>query len=115
MKKKKAPGTVITIILTAITTLFWAAYSTYQAIRTLPEFTVEEKLLIPFNPNLDTETLDKLPLRVYFEESQIPENAIQQLVETEVEEEPLDVEPTPSPTPVAESEEQSEATESGQL
>lgn len=115
MKKKKAPGTVITIVLTAITVLFWAAYSTYQAIRTLPEFKVEEKLLTPFNPNLDTETLDKLPLRVYFEESQIPENALEQFVKAEVEEEPPEEEPTPSPTPVAEEEEQSEATESGQL
>lgn len=109
--KKKAPGTVVTIILTLITILFWAGYVTYQAIRKPVKYEVDPEIIKPFSASLDTETLDKLPSRIYFEESQLPESVI---VET-LPEETTTVEvasESASPTPTPETSPSPQATQS---
>ena len=116
--KKRPPGSVITIVLTLITVLFWAGYVTYQAVREPASYDVDPAIIKPFSPSLDTETLNLIPSRIYFEESQLPETVIvENLPEEEVEEEvaTTSASPTPTATPQPEIEEETESTGSGTL
>lgn len=103
MKKIKPPKIVVVVSLTTITIIFWVFYSLYNVLTKNPPLKVPEDLLAPINPELDTETLDSISERVFFEKEEI--NIILTPTPTPVE----TTIPTP-PTPTTTVEEIEEAT-----
>jgi len=68
MKKPKAPRLVTVAIVTTITIIFWVFFSLYTVFTSKPPATIDPKLLLPLDPNLDTNALRQLEERVFFEE-----------------------------------------------
>jgi hypothetical protein len=78
MKKPRAPRLVTTAITTTITIIFWIFFTLYQVFITKPAPSVEPELLEPINPTLNTDILDKIGNRDFFEEGSFtPLNLIQ--------------------------------------
>jgi hypothetical protein len=73
MKNFKPPNFVTIAILTAITVAFWIFFGVFRIFTKTDEKTVPAEILAPLSPTLDKNVLDKLPARVYFDDSQIPE------------------------------------------
>lgn len=71
--KTKLPSFVTILILTLITSLAWIAFSVYRAVTLKPSPAVPQEISEPLNPNLDTQTIELMKSRVFFEESEIPE------------------------------------------
>lgn len=90
MKKVKPPRLVVVATITTITIVFWVFYGLYNVITSTPNPTVANNILEPISPELDTNALDKLPDRVFFEEQEI--------------ETIINLTPTPTPTPELEEE-----------
>lgn len=89
--KSSVPKLVTIAVLTLITVVFWVFFGAYRALMKVPQLDVDEKILEPVNPTLDTNTLIRLESRIF-----IPEGEIEQLVgqvEAQI--------PSPSPTPTA--------------
>ena len=98
MQKKQPPFFIIIASLTTITAIFWILASVLITFRKDSiEPTVEESILKQLTPILDSETLDKLNSRVFFENSFINQNNL--LVPDPVEEEITEPETTPAPEP----------------
>lgn len=96
MKKTKIPSFVTITILTTITTAFWLLFSVYRAFTKTPALDIPSQIIEPLDPTLDSNTLDNLQLRTYFEDSQIPQTIL-------VTPTPAATEtptPTPTPTPI---------------
>ena len=70
MKKPPAPKLVTVAILTTITVIFWVFFSVYEIITSQEKLTIPQELMNPIDPNLDLETLEKLPLKYFVEEGQ---------------------------------------------
>lgn len=70
MKKPKAPRLVTVSIFTTITIIFWIFFSLYEVLTTTPKIEVDSALLEPITPSLDTDSLNKLETRVFFEEGE---------------------------------------------
>ena len=89
--KNKVPKLVTIAVLTLITVVFWAFFGAYRALLEVPKIEVDEKILEPVNPTLDTKSLLKLETRIF-----IPEDEVEQLVgQIEAQK------PSPSPSPTA--------------
>ena len=76
MKTPNPPSTVTIAILTTITIVFWIFYGVYQLLTSTPSTDVPDLLLAPIEPTLDTQTLNQLPSKIYFEKhefAQLPE------------------------------------------
>jgi len=101
MKKPRAPRLVTVAVFTTITIVFWVFLTLYSILTGKPDLKIEEKLLEPINPELDTKALDQIEARVFYDEGAV----INPLVvvspgasRTTVTEE----EETPTPTPTTE-------------
>lgn len=109
MKKPKAPKLVTVAILTTITIIFWVFFTLYNILTSKSPVVVPPHILEPIDPTLDTQTLDKLNDKTYFEEGEVTP-LIEQL--------PTNTEPNPSgtpiPTPTFVEEEVNEASPPGQ-
>lgn len=76
MKKPKAPHLVTIAIITTATIIFWIFFEVYRIFTSTPSVQVPEELLTPITPTLDTEALENIKGRVFFEEEEIPETLI---------------------------------------
>jgi len=100
-KSKQKPALIKIMFLTLITLLTWVGFEVYGIISQEPNLTnPDEKILAPLDPELDSETLNSLSLRVYLNQNQIEDNL---LIEPAT--------PTPTPQPEEEEEEGVEPTE----
>lgn len=73
MKNAKLPSFVSILILTLITSLVWVSFSVYRALTVKPAPIVPKEISEPLTPTLDTETINNLQLKLYFDNSQVPE------------------------------------------
>ena len=73
--------------------------SALALIRKEPIVEVPEEVLKPINPNLDTQTLDRIDKRFFLERSEIQENEISEKSGVFSSEGIVEVEKTPGPTP----------------
>lgn len=71
--KNRLPSLVTILVLTLVTSLAWIAFSIYRAITVKPAPVVPKDISQPLTPTLDTKTIDELKLKLYFDDSQIPE------------------------------------------
>lgn len=71
MKKPKAPKLVTVAIITTITIVIWVFFSVYRVLTKEPETSVPSEILAPINPTLNTNSLDSLETRIYFEEGEV--------------------------------------------
>ena len=71
MKKPKPPQLVTVAIFTTITVIFWIFFEVYETLSSAPSVSVNEDILSPLNPTLDTATLQKLEIRTFFNESDV--------------------------------------------
>ncbi len=108
MKRDKNPSYIKIGIFTVITTLCWIILSAYRTLNSKPAPILSSKILAPFSPVLDTNKIEEMQGRIFFEEGQT-QSIITQSPEPSIE-------PTPIPTiePVA-TEEPTEATPSGEV
>lgn len=74
MKKGKLPAIVTTLILTAITSLFWIIFNVYRSFSQKPEIDIPSEILEPLNPNLDSKTIEEIKQRNYLDS--VPEPVV---------------------------------------
>lgn len=72
MKKPPAPRLVTVAIFTTITVIFWIFYGVYEVLTKEQDIKVPPELLETIEPNLDTNSLETIEKRVYFEGDQSP-------------------------------------------
>jgi hypothetical protein len=101
MRKLKAPRLVTVSILTTITLIFWVFLSLYNVLVSKPKVDVDQNLLDPLDPSLDTQTLDTLDERIFFEEGEVEFTPISPAVVANPTPELLQTEEETSPTPNA--------------
>ena len=65
--KKKLPAVITILILTLITAVFWVFFSAYRSFTDETEPVVPKEVLLPLNPKLDTDTIDKIKERKHFD------------------------------------------------
>lgn len=111
MNKLKSPRLVTLAIITTATIIFWIFFEVYRIFTTPSPAEVPEELMRPINPTLDSEGLDNIQARNYFEEGQIPNAPVAQII-IEVEQEP---EPTPTEIPEQDITPTPTATESAEI
>jgi hypothetical protein len=96
MKKIKTPNFVTIAVLTTITIVFWVLFGVYRVFTTEPSPDVPDDILEDVNPSLDTNALDALQSKLFFEEGQIGEiEFVSTVSPTETQT------PTPTETPTA--------------
>jgi hypothetical protein len=71
--KTKLPSFVTILILTLVTSLAWVAFSVYRAIALKPSPVVPKEISQPITPTLDSNTINSLQSKLYFDDSQVPE------------------------------------------
>lgn len=71
MKKPKAPKLVTVAIFTTITIIFWIFFSLYKILTSNPSVNIPPEILEPLTPTLDTQLLEGIPDRIFFEEGQV--------------------------------------------
>lgn len=71
--KTKLPSLVSILILTLVTTLAWVSFTVYRALTIKPAPVVPADISQPLSPTLDTETINSLQNKLYFDDSQVPE------------------------------------------
>jgi hypothetical protein len=91
MLKHRAPKLVTIAIFTTITVIFWVFFGVYRVLTSEPNPNVPPEILSPLNPTLDTTALLKLDDKIYFEEGQATIYIPPDIVETEEEEEVIEV------------------------
>lgn len=69
--KQKRSGFTVYAILTTLTLLSWALYGAYIRLVKVDLTSIQESILAPVNPNLDTSTLDLLEKKRYVRQEQI--------------------------------------------
>ena len=72
MKKPPAPRLVTVAIFTTITVIFWIFYGVYEVLTKEQDIKVPPELLETIEPNLDTNSLETIEKRDYFEGDQSP-------------------------------------------
>lgn len=65
MTNKKLPSVINLLILTAICAVFWVSFNIYRVFTNEPSPVVSEEILLPIDPTLDTETLNKMRDKVH--------------------------------------------------
>jgi len=78
MKKNKLPNIVSTAILTLIVIFTWIILSVLRIFTVKPSPVVPAEILIPVDVTLDTNSLDTLESRIFFEKGEvvIPEETV---------------------------------------
>ena len=97
-EKQKLPNFVFIFGLTIITIIFWITHSVVGLIRKEPTVEVPEEVLKPINPNLDTQTLDRIDKRFFLERNEIQEFEISEESRVFSSEGIVEIEKTPEPT-----------------
>ncbi len=69
MRKVKPPKLVTVAVFTTITIIFWIFFTVYNVLTSAADIDIDEELLKPINTNLDTQTLDQLPNKRFFDQS----------------------------------------------
>lgn len=82
MRRQKTPALVNLAIYTTITIFLWIFFDIYRALKKPPVLNIDNKILEPVNPNLDSNLLQKINESVYFNET-LFENQIPVITETE--------------------------------
>ncbi|MFH1863881.1 MAG: hypothetical protein ABIJ85_03175 [bacterium] len=67
MKKNKLPSIVTTAVLTSITIVTWIVFSVLRIFTSKPDSPVPPNILKPINGNLETNSLDTLEGKIFFE------------------------------------------------
>ncbi|MBI4059037.1 hypothetical protein HY404_02225 [Candidatus Microgenomates bacterium] len=67
MKKTSQPRIVTFALLTTITMLTWVTFEVWHSFNKPAPIQVEQKLLAPLNPQLDTKTIEELRDKLFFE------------------------------------------------
>lgn len=73
MKRNKLPNLVVVSILTLITAVMWVAFNIYRSLTTKPSPAIPSAISEPLTPSLDTQTIQGINSRIFFNKSQIPE------------------------------------------
>jgi hypothetical protein len=68
--KPATPRFVTVAIFTTITIIFWIFYVIYEVLTSAPPVVVDPNLLEPIVPRLDTQTLESLSQKEFFEEGE---------------------------------------------
>ncbi len=76
MNKNKLPSTILILILTLFTVIFWVLFSIYRAITVKPVPTVPDQVSASLNPTLDQNSINKIESNIFFNDSQIPDNVL---------------------------------------
>ncbi|NMB83047.1 MAG: hypothetical protein GYA14_14640 [Ignavibacteria bacterium] len=76
MNKKKLPGLISILILTAITVVMWVAFDIYRAIKKTPQTNIPENISKSFVPSLDTDVIKNVENKIFFDESQVPDEIV---------------------------------------
>jgi hypothetical protein len=76
MKKPKAPRLLTVAIFTTITIIFWIFISVYMVLTSKPDVNVPPEILAPINPQLDSQALNDLAGREYYDENEVPEDFV---------------------------------------
>ena len=71
MTKRKVPKLITIAILTLITAVFWVFFSAYRAFTDEPDQNIEDSILAPLNPVLDSQTLSLLNSRIYLKQDEV--------------------------------------------
>lgn len=106
MKKPKAPHFVTVSVLTTITIIFWVFFNLYNILSKKTSLKIDPKILEPISPELNTQILNTIQERRFFDEEDLVESSF--LIEPTAPSEP-------TPSQVAEPTEVPVATEEGQL
>ncbi|KKQ42621.1 MAG: hypothetical protein US60_C0015G0032 [Microgenomates group bacterium GW2011_GWC1_37_8] len=69
MKKPRAPRLVTVAVFTTITIVFWVFFTLYNILIGKPDLKIDEKILEPLEPSLDSSSLNQIEGRVYFDEN----------------------------------------------
>ena len=69
MKKIRPPKLVTVSVFTTVTIIFWIFFGVYTVLTTDAEVDVDQELLKSINPNLDTQVLDELPEKKFYDSS----------------------------------------------
>lgn len=78
MKNPTPPKLVTVAVTTTITIIFWIFFTLYQVLTKNPDPSVDQKLLEPIFPELDSSVLQTFKERIFFEEGSFvlePENS----------------------------------------
>ncbi len=69
--KKKLPSIITILILTLITCVFWVSFSIYRVFSSKPDakIQIEDAVLKPITPNLDTSVITQLEGTIDYEEN----------------------------------------------
>lgn len=97
MKKNKLPPLVKIAIFTFLTIILWVAFEIYRGVTKKPDIDVPPQVLLPLEPELDQETLEKINKRFYLEEEEIPEISPSATATPPAEESLPTASPSPSP------------------
>ena len=76
MKTQKIPNIVIILVLTLITVIMWISLTIYGALTSKPPIVVPKEVSQPITPVLDKDTLNQIESRIFFNDSEIPDNGI---------------------------------------
>lgn len=69
MRKQKTPALVNLAIYTTITVFLWIFFDVYRSLKKPPDLNIDQKLLAPLNPTLNSDTLKQVSDGIYFENS----------------------------------------------
>lgn len=67
MKKKKLPELITILILTLIVVVFWMFFTVYRVFTNKPASVVEEEIIQPLNASFDSQTMQEIQDRSFFE------------------------------------------------
>lgn len=70
-RKPKAPRLVTVAIFTTITIVFWIFFSLYNILVQPAQLDLDENLLKPIDPTLDTKALNSISSREFYEEGEV--------------------------------------------
>jgi hypothetical protein len=73
MRRIKPPKLLYINIFTLITVVVWIVTSVLRVLLAKPEHDVPKEILVPISPTLDVSVLSEIEQRLYFEDSEIPE------------------------------------------
>lgn len=99
MRKQPRPRILTFAILTTLTLTTWVAFEVVRTFTSPTPVPVDTTILEPFNPAIDTKTLESIRGRLYFPDDQARRGALLVL-------------PSPSPVPVPTGTEEGELTPS---
>jgi hypothetical protein len=98
MRKLKPPRLVTVAIFSTVTIIFWVFYSFYDLLTSTPDTKIPPEILSPISPILDTDILDNLQGRVFFNKGETTVSLAVQQTPTPTPQAEIETIPTPTPT-----------------